>query len=407
MRVNIINILILLIISSFLIFYKFNAIPKNISFDEIEFAQLALSLDNKSYISYSPLAFGHSTVYFYIILASFKIFGVSNFALRLPSALFGIAGILMFYFVMGELLRKIRLPNSNFKIPVSSFQFLASFALVSSRWYLNFARFSFEATFLLFLELTAIYFLLKKSVNWSAVFSGLSFLSYTPGRLFFIFPLIFLIIEKRWKEIAKYLIIFAVTTSSLVIYLFQNPDYRIREVAVKNMNQVIETGKRTALMFHFQGDMNGRHNFPGKPALNPILGLFFAVGIITAIKNLSKFENKLMLGYFAISLLPTLLTIPQDNPNMLRTFTTLPSIVYFATLPFLYLFKTKFKFRTWVLFVSCFLYLVSSAYELRTYFVFQSRVARNSFEVKCPLQKVVKYNVHKVPKSCRVQKNEF
>src|SRR3989344_3661465 len=95
--------LIVTLISFLLIFYKSDLIPKNLSFDEIEFAQLAQSLDGKPHTPYTPLATGHSTLYFYIILASLKIFGITNFALRLPAALFGIASTLMFYLVLTKI----------------------------------------------------------------------------------------------------------------------------------------------------------------------------------------------------------------------------------------------------------------------------------------------------------------
>jgi len=49
-------IIILALISAFLIFYRFTDIPKYLSFDEVEFTKLALSLDNKPYIPYSQLA---------------------------------------------------------------------------------------------------------------------------------------------------------------------------------------------------------------------------------------------------------------------------------------------------------------------------------------------------------------
>src|SRR3990167_7085285 len=94
-----IELFILLFISVFVIFFQFNQIPKKLSWDEVEFTRLALSLDGKSYTPYSELATGHSTLYFYIILASFKIFGLNNFALRFPSALFGVINVLIFYFI--------------------------------------------------------------------------------------------------------------------------------------------------------------------------------------------------------------------------------------------------------------------------------------------------------------------
>lgn len=393
MRRNIINILILLVFSSFLIFFKFNEIPANISYDEIEFAQLAQSLDQSSYIPYSPLATGHSTLYFYIILGSFKIFGINNFALRLPAAIFGILAVFMFYLVMRQVFH-----------PPSRLPLLSSLIFVSSRWYLNFARFSFEATFLIFLELTAIYFFLKKKIGWTAFFAGLSFLSYTSGRIFFLLPIAILFVQKLKKEALKYFLIVLLVTSPLILYLIIHPDARIQELI---SFELVENLKKTFLMFFFAGDMNGRHNFPGKPALNPLLGIFFVVGLIQGLKNIHKPNNQLFAGLFFLSLIPTLFTIPADNPNMLRTVTALPSIVYFSVLPLIRIYNLRHQFKNLMLFAFCILLLVSSLYELRTYFLFQSRVMKNSFEIKCNIQEVIKYKIREIPKNCRVNKNEF
>src|SRR3989338_6050181 len=93
-------IVLLTIISAFLIFYRFPAIPKYLAYDEVEFTKLALSLDNKPYAPYSQLATGHSTLYFYILLASLKTFGINVFALRFPAAIFGILSVMMFYLII-------------------------------------------------------------------------------------------------------------------------------------------------------------------------------------------------------------------------------------------------------------------------------------------------------------------
>src|SRR3990167_1496621 len=223
-----VEILILLLVSSFIIFFQFNQVPKKLSWDEVEFARLALSLKNQTYTPYSQLATGHSTLYFYILLTSIYIFGLTNFALRFPSALFGILNIMIFYLISRIVFAKISyfpdhfLKHKSLILIKSLIPFFLSLILISSRWYFNFARFSFEATFLLFLELTSIYFFLKFALLsfWqakrvqnrslkqrfrssrndniiflvlSAVFSGFAFLSYYPGRIFFLLPLIFLV----------------------------------------------------------------------------------------------------------------------------------------------------------------------------------------------------------------------
>lgn len=411
MKRSLILAFLLLLVSSILIFFKFNLIPQNISFDEIEFTRLTLSLDNSQYIPYSNLATGHSTLYFYIILLSFKIFGVTNFALRLPSAIFGILSILVFFILLKNVLKEGGKPY---------FSFLGAFILTTSRWFINFSRFSFEATFLLFIELLSLLFILlfiKKRDNLflflSAIFAGLSFLSYTPGRIFFLLPLTYLFIKKiNFKKIFYFILTFLIISAPLIFYLLVHKDMRVTKISVFSQNvsvplklSLISSNiQKTALMFNISGDLNGRHNFPGKSALNPILGILFILGIILAGRNIHDYRNKIFLFYFLISIFPTLITQPIDNPNMLRTFTVLPSAIYFIVYSIKNIAEYKFNFnkKTIYLLIAVLISL-SSIYELNTYFKYQSRVFRNAFEVKCPIEEVI----NKIPKRCLVSKNEF
>jgi len=426
-------IIILTIISAFLIFYRFADIPKYLAYDEVEFTKLALSLQNKPYTSYSSLATGHSTLYFYILLASLKTFGINIFALRLPAAIFGILSVIIFYLVIKGLKNyELRIKNYNV-LP-----FLLAIIFLTSRWFLNFARFSFEATFLLFLELVSIYFLLLANAqitnflrlgippkgegsHWrqkislssinliiSGLFSGFAFLSYTPGRIFFFLPIVFLLFKKQFnnktiKQLLLFLIPLIITITPLTTYLLTNKDVRIdqqfflrnHEMTVnEKVNGLWSNISSTALMFFTKGDMNGRHNYPGKPALNPVWGILFIIGLIISIKNFKNLYNKIFLLYFFISLFPALMTYPWENPNMLRTFTVLPSVVYFIGITIYYLgaIALRLSFNK-KMFVSCFLFLVilfSSFYELRTYFKYQSIVFNQAFEIKLPLEKAIK-----------------
>ena len=159
----------------------------------------------------------------------------------------------------------------------------------------------------------------------------------------------------------------------------------------------------TALMFNIKGDVNGRHNYPLKPALNPILGLLFVIGFAVAIKSAfvkttadkqwDNNNNKLFLFYFLLSILPAIMTYPWENPNMLRTYTILPSVVYFIGNAIIILETAASKIIVKKKFISCFLFLVilfSCLYELRTYFKYQSIVFNQSFEIKLPLEKAIK-----------------
>ena len=404
-------IIILALVSVLIIFYRFTDIPKYLSFDEVEFTKLALSLDNKPYIPYSQLATGHSTLYFYILLSSLKTFGVNTFALRFPAAIFGILSVIFFYLILEIIFKKDKILNTYYLI-------LTTLIFLTSHWFLNFSRFSFEATFLLFLELVSIFFLIKTvfqkerlSLIVSGLFTGLSFLSYTPGRIFFLLPVLYLFLTmKQWnnetiKRLLLFLIPFIIIITPLTSYLLANKDTRVdQQFFLKNSEMTINEKmeglwsniSKTALMFNVKGDVNGRHNYPNKPALNPILGILFIIGLIISIKNFNNLYNKLFLLYFLISIFPALMTYPWENPNMLRTYTVLPSVIYFIGNAIIILLTIAHKIINnkvfeYLILTTLYLILVFSCfYELRTYFKYQSVVFNQSFEIKLPLEKAIK-----------------
>lgn len=418
------------LLASILIFYKFPNLPKNLAPDEVDFARLAFSLENKPYTPFSQLATGHSTLYFYILLASLKTFGANIFALRLPSAIFGILSVLIFYLIIEYFFQQFSNRTMKQYLP-----FLFSFILLSSRWFLNFTRFSFEPTFLLFLELTSIYFFLmaeKKMLNFfstldlatarrlqprqknlasniyliiSGLFAGFAYLSYTPGRIFFLLPLSLLgyklicsLIHKQFnneamKQLLLFLIPFIITIIPLTLYLSTHIDARVdqqfflmnHEVPInKKVLGILSNISSNTLMFFTKGDMNGRHNFPGKPALNPILGILFIIGFVKAVKQWNNKSNKLFIAYFLLSIIPALMTYPWDNPSMLRTYTCLPSIVFFIGQGIIVLFlffSHRFKKNIQIFyFVTIVLICLSSVYEMRTYFVYQPLSFKYSFD---------------------------
>ncbi len=438
---KVIPIIILTIISALFIFYRFVDIPKYLAFDEVEFAKLALSLQNKPYTPYSSLATGHSTLYFYILLMSLKLFGITTFALRLPAAIFGILSVIFFYLIIKRVFQQLN--NETMK---QWFPFFLTTVFLTSRWFLNFSRFSFEATFLLFLELVSIYFLIlanAKVTNFlrlgiprflrggfpleqknllpsiyliiSGLFAGLAFLSYTPGRIFFLLPLGFLVFQlvnsltrKQFnnitiKQFLYFLIPFIIIITPLTAYLLTNKDTRIdklffwRNHEMTVNEKIIGTAnniKSITLMFFTKGDMNGRHNYPGKPAINPALGILFIIGLLISIKNFKDLYNKMFLFYFLISLFPAILTYPWENPNMLRTYTVLPSIIFFVGMAIYKLSaaasKLSFLSKKIPIFIFVIIIALSSFYELRTYFKYQSKVFYDSFEIKWPLDKAIK-----------------
>jgi hypothetical protein len=191
----------------------------------------------------------------------------------------------------------------------------------------------------------------------------------------------------------------------LTSYLFTNKDTRIDQQFFLNNHEITINTKvsglwsnisSTTLMLFTKGDMNGRHNYPGKPALNPILGILFIIGLTISIKNWKKPYNLFAISYLLLSIFPALMTYPWENPNMLRTYTSLPAIVYFvglAILFFINLINKTIKMKTTkylILNTLYFILIFSCFYELRTYFKYQSIVFNQSFQIKLPLEKAIK-----------------
>ncbi len=395
------GLLFILIVSGIIIFFKFGQIPANLALDEVEFTKLALSLSGKPYTAYSTYATGHTTLYFYILLLFFKIFGVSTIVLRLPSAIFGIIGVIIFWFISEEIF--------NNKLVV----FISTLILATSRWYFSFSRFGFEATLLFLLESASLLFLIKfikkkgeRYAYLSSFLTGLAFNSYAAGRIFFVFtlPVIALVVIQAKKNIKEKIKILSISLIIFIITLIplahnfitqSTTDTRAtQEIFV--LNKKLKTSKKLVFltqniwnsvsMLFYKGDVNGRHNYPYKPAINIILQILLLFGLSVSILDIKKDnqnKTKMLLFYFwIITLSPMLLTYPWENPNMLRSYPTLIPIIYFIVYGVNKVIKKRRSLSKYVLV----LILISSLYEVRTYFKYQTKVYEHSFTINTTLK---------------------
>lgn len=412
MKVNLKEILlfaILAVVACAVTLYRFNIEPRGLAVDEVEFAKAVEHLSTISYTPFTPLADGHPTVYFYILMLSTKLLGMSGFALRLPAALFGVMSVFLLY----KILQKVFAKTYLLYLPLA---FWVSLLFATVRWRFLFTRFAFEMPYLLFLELSSLYCMLnvtghgpratKKSIIFvilSAFFAGLAYNSYQPGRIFFLVPLLFLVLQRiSWKKIALYLGVFIILILPMTVHLLQRPadDIRIgqqsylmdRRVSLdKKISNFVSNISSTAMMFSVKGDLNGRHNYPGKPALNPVLSILFMAGLLIALLRYRDRFSLLFIAYFVVALIPTLLTSPNENPHMLRTYTVIPAVLYFVGVAVTTLLQNRFATRfKWIIVVLVLLFALSAAYDIRTYFVYQPSVNNHAFPMKGDLPGILK-----------------
>ncbi len=193
---------------AFLRLYRLNEIPPAVFGDEADVGYHAYSLwkTGKDYygqllpIYIRSLAEWRTPLLMYITAPFVGVFGLNEWGLRLPSAVFGILSIVIFYLLVKELFKDRLIAG------------LATLFLATSPWHIQYSRMAFELSFLLFLFLAAIYLtLVAYRKNWllvlAAIFWGLTPYAYSTanvlmplllGLLVFVYRKRMLKIERKW-----------------------------------------------------------------------------------------------------------------------------------------------------------------------------------------------------------------
>lgn len=114
----------------------------------------------RSFDDYKP------ALYTYLSIPSIALFGLSTFAVRFPSAVFGVLTILAVYFLVKEFFKKEKLA------------LLSSFLLAISPWHIQFSRIAFESQVGLACNVFGVLFFLKGLKRpWLLFFSVTSFVA--------------------------------------------------------------------------------------------------------------------------------------------------------------------------------------------------------------------------------------
>lgn len=211
-------LLIIIILASILRFWNLAGIPPGLTWDETALGYNGYSIlttGKDEYGQFLPLnlkSFGDwkPAVYAYLAVPVVAIFGLNEWAIRFPSAIFGVAMVLLLYFLVFELFKNKWLAT------------LSALFLAISPWHLQFSRSGFEANVALFFNVFGFYFFIKKKYLLSALIFGLSLFTYQSSRLFI--PLIlfgFLFFYRKqilWKTSSKLAILILILFFGAMFY---------------------------------------------------------------------------------------------------------------------------------------------------------------------------------------------
>ncbi len=353
-------VLFLIILGLALVFrlYRFDNQPFGIWFDEAQAGlQARQMLQNPEYrpILYSPINITGHLLGLYA--AALSVFGDNILSMRLVSVSFGVGAVVM-AFLFG---REVHGPR---------FGLVLAFLIAVTRWHINFSRIAMTGIDTTFFEFLSLYFLarwLKQRRVHDAIGAGLSLgfglMFYTAFRLYILALVLFTLIaflvwgrwiwqrikDKSWRTYLGQLLLLLVggwlVVMPLVQFAFDNPEqfwYRTQQISIftkRDQADILlalqETTQKHLLMFNVAGDKNGRHNLPGEPMLDPMMGILWLLGFGLTLGQLviGKPRHPAHLFFpilFFAALIGGIFSVDFEAPQSLRSIAIIPAIIYFV-----------------------------------------------------------------------------
>ncbi len=244
----------IIIIASFLRFYALGQNPVSLTWDEVAWGYNAytLGIDGKDeFGKLLPITFLESfgdykpPLYAYLDILPVKIFGLNEFAIRFPSAFFGVATVLVTYFLVLRIFKDSKRKQW--------YALATALFLAISSWHIMLSRAAFEANVATFLLVTGVWLFLKgvQEKSWLIMLSIISFVLslYTFNTARIVAPLLVGILSlgfyKQLFEMKKKMIISGVIGFLIVLPLIPfllSPQAKIRfaEVNIFSNLEIIE-----------------------------------------------------------------------------------------------------------------------------------------------------------------------
>lgn len=317
--------------------YKMGTIPPSVYWDEASIGYNAYSVmltGQDEWGEKFPLhfrAFGEFKlpVYIYSVIPFIKLFGLNEFAVRLPAVVFCLGCLIFIYLLAKKITGK------------ESIGILSAFILSISPWLFIFSRTGYEATAGLFFFLAGTYlFLISEKNRLFLIFGSLSFVlsfySYNSFRI--IIPVWILgLFVYTFRRINIKIIIFSVLVFlvSLVpvykLYKFDAGGSRFAQVKITNKADFVKN-----YLTHFSprflflnGDTNPRSQIPGYGQIYLVEIPFLILGLMILIKS------KKVLYYLpliALILAPIPAALTRESPHALRAILVAPSLAIISAI---------------------------------------------------------------------------
>jgi len=222
---------VIFVVAVVLRFYRIDSIPPSLTWDEAAWGYNAYSLGmdgRDEFGRFLPIDYLESfgdykpPLYAYLTVLPVKLFGLNEFAVRFPSALFGSLTVLVTYFLVKEIFfrqkedKKEKMDKKTDTI-LNYTPLVTTGLLAISPWHINLSRAAFEANIASLFIITGIWLFLYslRTKSWLLVVSSISFVLslYTFNTARIVVPLLGTILmaaffKKLWnmKQIVRFML---------------------------------------------------------------------------------------------------------------------------------------------------------------------------------------------------------
>jgi hypothetical protein len=302
--------------------------------------------------------------FLYLVALAFRVLGDSMYAIRAVAVVFGMLTILAAYWCGREL------GGPSYGLGLAAL-------LAVSRWDVNWSRIGMHGVSVPLFELLVVAALLRGlrtqhlvPFGWAGVGLGLGLCFYSPLRVFpFVLAGFLLAWGVKWAicawrtmarpsvvrlarlTLAKWAVpalLFIlgalIAVAPVVQYALNEPEIfwdRAKKVSIwaapeakaRPVRAVLESASKHALMFHYRGDPNGRHNLPGAPMLALLSGVLMVFGLVLCLIKLGDPRSVLLLLWLVVPLSGGIMSTWFEAPQSLRSIGVLPAVYVLVLLP--------------------------------------------------------------------------
>jgi 4-amino-4-deoxy-L-arabinose transferase-like glycosyltransferase len=383
------SFLFVILIAFLLRFWNLGITPPSLYWDEVSQAYNSYSILNTGYDEHKefiPLArfqaFGDykAPTYIYLDILPILLLGQTEFAVRLPSALFGSLTVVLAYFLSLEI---FFVNKKKHFISV-----ITSLMLAISPWHIQLSRVAYEANIATFFTIGGILFFflgVRKNNNYlllSIISFVLGFYSFNAHRIFIplLFILLIIIYRKFLRENIKKVVLFGLIGLLFLlpfIVYFKSPESRLRfkEVNIFSDISVIEESNKlsaqdnnsiSSKLLHnrrvlyglsyakhyfdffsptylfFKGDVNPRFSTLDTGELYLYTFPFIILGML-AVGREKKKTSIFLLGWLLLS--PIAGATARETPHALRSETFIPLYEIFIGFGFVWFYDFIHKYK--------------------------------------------------------------